>query len=151
MGSTIPRTIRSTNWFPSRLHPIDPRTSNPSIRRRQDESQGMSSTGSERGHRYRKDPFQTHYSTRNGTETQTLPGIYLLISNVLVIVFGPSPYILVQFGFFVAWVYLRFFKLSENGEFRGDRSETFAFQYWFPPPIRYVPLSFASTFKLGSS
>ena len=76
--------------------------------------------------------------TRVGTNTQTLPGIYLLISNVLVIVFGPSPYILVQFGFFVAWVYLRFFKLSENGEFRGDRSETFAFQYWFPPPIRSV-------------
>lgn len=67
---------------------------------------------------------------------QTLPGIYLLVSNVLVVLFGPSPYILVQFGFFVAWVYLRFFKLSENGEFRGDRSETFAFQYWFPPPVR---------------
>jgi hypothetical protein len=72
-----------------------------------------------------------------GAETeQTLPGIYLLISNILVIVFGPSPYILIQFGFFVAWVYLRFFKLSENGEIRGDRSETFAFQYWFPPPVR---------------
>jgi len=74
--------------------------------------------------------------SRDTANPQTLPGIYLLISNVLVIVFGPSPYILVQFGFFVAWVYLRFFKLSENGEFRGDRSETFAFQYWFPPPIR---------------
>ncbi len=70
---------------------------------------------------------------------QTLPGIYLLISNVLVILFGPSPYMLVQFGFFVAWAYLRFFKPSENGDLRGDRSETFAFQYWFPPPVRYVP------------
>lgn len=48
---------------------------------------------------------------------------------------------LVQFGFFVAWVYLRFFKLSENGDFRGDRSETFAFQYWFPPPIRFAALN----------
>jgi hypothetical protein len=67
---------------------------------------------------------------------QSLPGIYLLISNVLTIVLGPSPYILIQFGFFVSWAYLRFFKLSENGEFRGDRSETFAFASWFPPAIR---------------
>ncbi|KAK1925279.1 eukaryotic integral membrane protein-domain-containing protein [Papiliotrema laurentii] len=67
---------------------------------------------------------------------KTLPGLYLLLSNVLVVLLGPSPYILVQFGFFVAWVYLRFFKLSEDGLSRGDRSETFAFQYWFPPPVR---------------
>ncbi|CAD6571152.1 MAG: hypothetical protein TREMPRED_000180 [Tremellales sp. Tagirdzhanova-0007] len=67
---------------------------------------------------------------------KTLPGIYLLLSNVLVLLFGSSPYMLVQFGFYVAWAYLRFFKASENGEFRGDRSETFAFQYWFPPPVR---------------
>jgi hypothetical protein len=58
------------------------------------------------------------------------------VSNVLVILLGSSPYILIQFGFFVAWVYLRFFKISEDGLSRGDRSETFAFQYWFPPPIR---------------
>lgn len=69
---------------------------------------------------------------------QNLPGIHLLISNVLVVLLGPSPYILIQFGFFVAWVYLRFFKMSEDGTIRGDRSETFAFQYWFPPPIRWV-------------
>lgn len=69
---------------------------------------------------------------------QTIPGLYLLVSNVLVIVLGPSPFILIQFGFFVAWIYLRFLKLSENGEYRGDRSETFAFQYWFPPIIRFV-------------
>ncbi|GFZ45419.1 hypothetical protein JCM24511_03145 [Saitozyma sp. JCM 24511] len=81
---------------------------------------------------------------------KTLPGIYLLISNVLVIVFGPSPYILIQFGFFVAWVYLRFFKLSENGEIRGDRSETFAFQYWFPPPVRpYIAAAGNHVFKLA--
>lgn len=55
---------------------------------------------------------------------------------MLVIAIRQNPYILPQFGFFVAWVYLRFFKLSENGEFRGDRSETFAFQHWFPPPVR---------------
>ncbi len=57
---------------------------------------------------------------------------------MLTIFLGPSPYILIQFGFFVAWAYLRFFKLSENGDFRGDRSETFAFANWFPPFIRCV-------------
>jgi hypothetical protein len=60
------------------------------------------------------------------------------VSNVLTIVLGQNPYIIIQFGFFTAWVYLRFFKLSENGEFRGDRSETFAFVNWFPPLVRYV-------------
>ncbi|KAJ9122452.1 hypothetical protein QFC22_001877 [Naganishia vaughanmartiniae] len=67
---------------------------------------------------------------------KNLPGIYLLVSNVLTIVLGQNPYIIIQFGFFVSWVYLRFFKLSENGEFRGDRSETFAFVNWFPPLVR---------------
>ncbi|AAW43349.1 hypothetical protein CNBD0330 [Cryptococcus deneoformans B-3501A] len=68
---------------------------------------------------------------------KSLPGIHLLISNVLVILLGPSPFMLIQFGFFVAWVYLRFFKPSpDGGLFRGDRSETFAFQYWFPPVVR---------------
>ncbi|OCF31254.1 hypothetical protein I317_06201 [Kwoniella heveanensis CBS 569] len=83
-------------------------------------------------------------------KVKSLPGIHLLISNVLVVVFGPSPYILIQFGFFVAWVYLRFFKLSESGEFRGDRSETFAFQYWFPPPIRpYISIAANKVFELA--
>ncbi|RSH88201.1 uncharacterized protein EHS24_000732 [Apiotrichum porosum] len=81
---------------------------------------------------------------------KTIPGIYLLISNVLVIVLGPSPFILIQFGFFVAWVYLRFFKLSENGEYRGDRSETFAFQYWFPPIVRpYISIAANHVFRLA--
>ncbi|RXK36631.1 hypothetical protein M231_06094 [Tremella mesenterica] len=81
---------------------------------------------------------------------KSLPGVYLLISNVLVILLGPSPYILIQFGFFVAWVYLRFFKLSEDGQFRGDRSETFAFQYWFPPIIRpYISIAANKVFSLA--
>ncbi|ORY27895.1 eukaryotic integral membrane protein-domain-containing protein [Naematelia encephala] len=79
---------------------------------------------------------------------KTLPGIYLLISNVLTIVLGPSPYILIQFGFFVAWVYLRFFKLSDDGLTRGDRSEAFAFMYWFPPPVRpYIAIPAGFVFK----
>ncbi|KAK4685050.1 hypothetical protein P7C73_g5105, partial [Tremellales sp. Uapishka_1] len=81
---------------------------------------------------------------------KSVPGIHLLISNVLVILLGPSPYMLIQFGFFVAWVYLRFFKLSDNGEFRGDRSETFAFQYWFPPPVRpYISIAANFVFKMA--
>lgn len=94
-------------------------------------------------------PPSTHPTPADeNTLRQTLPGIYLLVSNVLVFLFGPSPYMLVQFGFFVAWVYLRFFKLSESGDFRGDRNETFAFQYWFPPPIRYCPSSHPSVCRL---
>lgn len=82
---------------------------------------------------------------------QTLPGIYLLVSNVLVLLLGPSPYMLVQFGFFVAWAYLRFFKLSENGDIRGDRSETFAFQYWFPPPVRpYIAAAGNKVFSVAT-
>lgn len=81
---------------------------------------------------------------------KTIPGVFLLVSNVLVVIFGPSPYILIQFGFFVAWVYLRFFKLSENGEYRGDRSETFAFQYWFPPIARpYIVVVSNHVFRLA--
>ncbi|WVQ72928.1 hypothetical protein IAR50_002490 [Cryptococcus sp. DSM 104548] len=81
---------------------------------------------------------------------KTLPGIHLLISNVLVIILDPSPYMLIQFGFFVGWVYLRFFKLAEGGEFRGDRSETFAFQYWFPPPVRpYISIAANKVFGIA--
>jgi len=67
--------------------------------------------------------------------SQRLPGIYLLISNVLTLVVAQNPYIIIQFGFFTGWVYLRFVKIQEGagGEFRGDRSETFAFTSWFPP------------------
>ncbi|KAI9631800.1 eukaryotic integral membrane protein-domain-containing protein [Dioszegia hungarica] len=82
-------------------------------------------------------------------KVKALPGIYLLISNVLIFVLGSSPYMLVQFGFFVAWAYLRFFKLSEDG-LRGDRSETFAFQYWFPGPVRpYIAKAGNLVFKLA--
>lgn len=66
-----------------------------------------------------------------------LPGIYLLISNALTLLVAQNPYIIIQFGFFTAWVYLRFVKVQESagGEFRGDRSETFAFTTWFPPVL----------------
>lgn len=42
----------------------------------------------------------------------------------------------VQFGWLVSWFYLRFFKYNEGVDFRGDRSETFAFHNWFPPFVQ---------------
>ena len=48
----------------------------------------------------------------------------------------------IQFGFFAAWVYLRFVKYQEGQAaadgFRGDRSDAFAFHMWFPPPVQSV-------------
>lgn len=65
---------------------------------------------------------------------------YVGFSNVMVILGYQSPYMLIQFGWLVAWVYLRFYKkttiegtLSGGVETWGDRSETFAFVHWFPP------------------
>jgi hypothetical protein len=57
---------------------------------------------------------------------------YVTVSTVLCLLGFISPWILIQFGWLLSWVWLRFFKLSESG-FRGDRSETFSFVNWFPP------------------
>src|SRR5258706_16384597 len=62
------------------------------------------------------------------------------ISNVLCILGFQSPWILIQFGWFVSWIYLRFYKrtidpLSGLVTY-GDRSETFAFIQWFPPFVQ---------------
>ncbi|KAL8293554.1 hypothetical protein RQP46_000255 [Phenoliferia psychrophenolica] len=64
---------------------------------------------------------------------KSLPMLYVTVSNVACVIGYQSPYILIQFGWLVSWFYLRFIKLNEGGEFRGDRSETFAFASWFPP------------------
>ncbi|KAG7561833.1 hypothetical protein FFLO_02734 [Filobasidium floriforme] len=64
------------------------------------------------------------------------PGIALLASNILTLVHSFQPWILIQFGFIVAFWYLRFFQVHAESDIRGDRSETFAFIYWFPPPVR---------------
>ena len=65
--------------------------------------------------------------------TQSLPMLYVTVSNVACLLGYQSPWILIQFGWLISWLYLRFVKVNENGEFRGDRSETFAFAAWFPP------------------
>lgn len=59
--------------------------------------------------------------------------IYVTFSNVMVLLGYQSPFILIQFGWLVSWFYLRFIKQNEGMDFRGDRSETFAFSSWFPP------------------
>ena len=61
-------------------------------------------------------------------------------SNVLCILGYQSPWILIQFGWFVSWTYLRFYKRSIDPlsgiVTYGDRSETFAFIQWFPPFVQ---------------
>ncbi|KAH7107056.1 DUF1751-domain-containing protein [Auriculariales sp. MPI-PUGE-AT-0066] len=76
-----------------------------------------------------------------------LPTVYVTISTVLCLIGFQAPWIIIQFGWLISWVYLRFYKKSgtESGtETYGDRSETFAFVYWFPPFVHY-PLGIVSS------
>ncbi|WFD31255.1 hypothetical protein MSPP1_002289 [Malassezia sp. CBS 17886] len=61
-----------------------------------------------------------------------LPMLYVGFSNVMCIFGWTSPFILIQFGWLVAYVYLRFYQLGDAG-LRGDRTDAFAFVHWFPP------------------
>jgi hypothetical protein len=65
-----------------------------------------------------------------------IPMLYVTFSNIMVLIGYQSPFILIQFGWLTAWFYLRFLKQNEGMDFRGDRSETFAFASWFPPFIQ---------------
>ena len=69
---------------------------------------------------------------------------YVTLSTVMVLLGFQSPWILIQFGWLVALVYLRFYKKNRGdsvvGDSYGDRSETFAFIYWFPPFLQCVNL-----------
>ncbi|KAG9117707.1 hypothetical protein FRC07_007323, partial [Ceratobasidium sp. 392] len=64
---------------------------------------------------------------------------YVTFSNVMCIIGYQAPFILIQFGWLVSWVWLRFYKRTVlEGSLggvttHGDRSETFAFVNWFPP------------------
>jgi hypothetical protein len=74
-----------------------------------------------------------------------LPMAYLTFSTIMTLFGFQSPYILIQFGWFVSWIYLRFYKRSVGdslggGVSYGDRSETFALTSWFPPFL-HTPLS----------
>ncbi|GAA5845030.1 hypothetical protein JCM9279_005410 [Rhodotorula babjevae] len=81
---------------------------------------------------------------------KSLPMLYVTFSNIACVLGYISPYILIQFGWLAAWFYLRFFKYNEGVDFRGDRSETFAFHNWFPPFIqKYVQAAAGFAFSLA--
>ncbi|GAA5904685.1 uncharacterized protein JCM6883_003869 [Sporobolomyces salmoneus] len=81
---------------------------------------------------------------------KSLPMAYVTFSNVACLLGYQSPYILIQFGWLVAYLYLRFLKKNEGSDFRGDRSETFAFSNWFPPFIqKYVAILANFVFSLA--
>lgn len=67
---------------------------------------------------------------------------YLTFSTVMVFVGFQCPYIVIQFGWFVSWIYLRFYKrntdIGSGIDSYGDRSETFALTSWFPPFLQCV-------------
>lgn len=71
---------------------------------------------------------------------QTLPMAYVTLSTVLCILGFQSPWIVIQFGWLVSYIWLRFYKKNSDavggGPAYGDRSETFAFVGWFPPFIQ---------------
>ncbi|KAF8913111.1 eukaryotic integral membrane protein-domain-containing protein [Gymnopilus junonius] len=81
---------------------------------------------------------------------KTLPMTYLTLSTVLCFVGFQCPWIIIQFGWFVGWVYLRFYKKNTGDsvggvDTYGDRSETFSLISWFPPFMHY-PLTLLGNF-----
>ncbi|TFY69984.1 hypothetical protein EVJ58_g107 [Rhodofomes roseus] len=70
---------------------------------------------------------------------KTLPMAYVTFSTVMCIIGFQCPWIVIQFGWLVSWVWLRFYKKNTGdlagGPVYGDRSETFALVTWFPPLI----------------
>lgn len=78
------------------------------------------------------------------TRIKTLPMAYLTLSTVLCFIGLQCPWIIIQFGWFVSWVYLRFYKKNTDtlGAIvtYGDRSETFSLISWFPP-LLHKPLT----------
>ncbi|KAG5735665.1 Transmembrane protein 115 [Termitomyces sp. T112] len=84
------------------------------------------------------------------TRVKTLPMAYLTLSTVLCIIGFQCPWIVIQFGWFVGWVYLRFYKKHNTDTLGGtvtygDRSETFSLVSWFPP-LLHKPLTHLGNF-----
>ncbi|KAF5384908.1 hypothetical protein D9615_001297 [Tricholomella constricta] len=81
---------------------------------------------------------------------KTLPMAYLTVSTVLCFVGFQCPWIIIQFGWFVGWIYLRFYKKNSGDsvggvDTYGDRSETFSLISWFPPFL-HKPLTLLGNF-----
>lgn len=71
-----------------------------------------------------------------------LPMVFVTISQIILFLTPSAPMFLIQFGWLIGWVYLRFFKVTDG--IKGDRSETFAFANFFPPFLQ-GPISKVST------
>lgn len=78
------------------------------------------------------------------TRVKTIPMAYVTFSTIMCIIGFQCPYIVIQFGWLVSYIWLRFYKKNTEslggGPAYGDRSETFAFVSWFPPLI-HGPIS----------
>jgi hypothetical protein len=69
---------------------------------------------------------------------KNLLGVATVISIVCLVLFKALVfYNLVNIGWVIGWIYLRFFRVQEGG-MRGDRSEAFALVTFFPDFLRYV-------------
>jgi hypothetical protein len=79
---------------------------------------------------------------------KALPMAYLAFSTVMTVIGFQCPYIIIQFAWFVSWIYLRFYKrntdVGSGMNTYGDRSETFALTSWFPPFLHPVLSVFGS-------
>lgn len=74
------------------------------------------------------------FGSRFSVQVRDLPMLYVGFSNVMCLLGFMSPFLLIQFGWLVAWAYLRFYQRHPSGV-RGDASDTFAFVHWFPPLV----------------
>ncbi|RIA93186.1 eukaryotic integral membrane protein [Glomus cerebriforme] len=64
-----------------------------------------------------------------------IPSLFILLSFACFILFEvQSQFLLVFYGSFISWIYLRFYKYQDG--LRGDRSETFSFASFFPEFIQ---------------
>ncbi|KAI9512527.1 DUF1751-domain-containing protein [Russula earlei] len=87
---------------------------------------------------------------------KTLPMTYVTFSTLMCIIGFQCPFIIIQFGWLVSWIWLRFYKKNttetlSGGPTYGDRSETFALVNWFPP-LLHTPISYLAntTYKYAS-
>ncbi|PPQ99562.1 hypothetical protein CVT24_005350 [Panaeolus cyanescens] len=84
---------------------------------------------------------------------KSLPMAHLTISTVMCFIGFQCPWIIIQFGWFVSWVYLRFYKKHSSDAIGGmvtygDRSDTFSLVSWFPP-FMHGPLTILGNFVFG--
>lgn len=81
------------------------------------------------------------------------PAIFLLANTISGLLLGTeTAMFLAWFGFFTAWIYLRFYRVSpsissaatgDGSVIRGDASDTFSFAHFFPEPLQTPVASIA--------